>query len=170
MALIYQIEMRSDTAANWTAADTLLGTGEVGFETDSGKFKIGQSSLAWNSLPYATSAAGGLVLNASRGTPNLITAGGGITPTTSQRELQFIAGNAAPVTITAPRPIGAGTTPGQELILMGADATNTVTFSSGTGVFLNGTIVMGSAIASGGAGSVLYLVWDGTSWNEVSRR
>lgn len=44
--------MRRDTAANWTSANPTLAAGEVGFETNTGKFKIGDGSTAWASLTY----------------------------------------------------------------------------------------------------------------------
>ena len=47
------IQLRRDTAANWTSEDPTLAAGEMGFETDTGKFKIGTGSTAWNSLLYA---------------------------------------------------------------------------------------------------------------------
>lgn len=46
------IQMRRDTAANWTSADTVLAEGEVGFETDTRKLKVGDGSTAWTSLAY----------------------------------------------------------------------------------------------------------------------
>jgi hypothetical protein len=48
------IQLRSDTAANWTSVNPTLAAGEQGFETDTGKFKIGTGSTAWTSLLYAT--------------------------------------------------------------------------------------------------------------------
>ena len=47
---------RRGTASEWTAANTVLATGEVGFETDTGRFKIGDGSTAWNSRAYASPA------------------------------------------------------------------------------------------------------------------
>lgn len=47
------IQVRRDTAANWTSGDPTLSAGEPGFETDTGRFKIGDGSTAWTSLPYA---------------------------------------------------------------------------------------------------------------------
>lgn len=47
-----RIVVRRDTAANWTSANPTLASGEHGFETDTGKFKIGNGSTAWNSLGY----------------------------------------------------------------------------------------------------------------------
>ena len=38
------IQLRSDTAANWASVNPTLAVGEIGFETDTGKFKIGTST------------------------------------------------------------------------------------------------------------------------------
>ena len=51
------IQVRRDTAANWTSVNPTLAAGEMGFETDTGKFKIGTGSTAWTSLSYASSEA-----------------------------------------------------------------------------------------------------------------
>lgn len=51
------IQLRRDTAANWTSTNPTLASGEQGFETDTGKFKIGTGSTAWTSLLYATDAS-----------------------------------------------------------------------------------------------------------------
>jgi hypothetical protein len=47
-----QIQFRNDTAANWTAADPILAIGEMGIETDTNKFKIGNGSGTWTARPY----------------------------------------------------------------------------------------------------------------------
>lgn len=49
---IRRILIRRDTAANWTAANPTLASGELGGETDTGKLKLGNGSTAWNSLAY----------------------------------------------------------------------------------------------------------------------
>ena len=46
------IQLRRDTAANWTSANPTLSQGEQGYETDTGKMKIGDGSTAWSSLDY----------------------------------------------------------------------------------------------------------------------
>ena len=46
------IQFRRDTAAAWTAANPVLASGEMGVETDTNQFKIGNGSTPWNSLPY----------------------------------------------------------------------------------------------------------------------
>jgi hypothetical protein len=47
-----QIQLRNDTAANWISANPILAQGEMGIETDTRKFKIGDGVTAWNSLAY----------------------------------------------------------------------------------------------------------------------
>jgi len=51
-----RIQIRRDTAANWTSANPVLAVGELGFETDTLKLKIGDGSTAWSSLSYALDA------------------------------------------------------------------------------------------------------------------
>ena len=51
-----RIRFRRDTAANWTSNNPTLTTGELGYETNTGKFKIGNNTNAWNSLPYSITA------------------------------------------------------------------------------------------------------------------
>lgn len=52
MTAVYQLKLRSDTSANWTAVNPVLALGEPGYETDTLRFKIGNGSTAWNSLVY----------------------------------------------------------------------------------------------------------------------
>lgn len=47
---------RRGTAAEWTAADPVLAAGEIGFETDTSKFKFGDGVTAWSSIEYFVSA------------------------------------------------------------------------------------------------------------------
>jgi hypothetical protein len=54
-----KIQVRRDTAANWTANDPTLSDGEIGFETDTGLFKIGTNNTSWTSLEYAQVSAQG---------------------------------------------------------------------------------------------------------------
>ena len=51
-----QIQLRRDTAANWTSANPTLAAGELGLETDTTFYKIGTGSTAWTSLAYGTIA------------------------------------------------------------------------------------------------------------------
>ena len=52
------IKWRRDLAANWTSVNPVLATGEAGYETDTGLFKIGDGATAWNDLPYINTAGG----------------------------------------------------------------------------------------------------------------
>lgn len=47
-----KLQIRRDTASNWTSANPTLSAGELGFETDTLKLKIGTGSTAWSSLSY----------------------------------------------------------------------------------------------------------------------
>jgi hypothetical protein len=49
-----KIQVRRDTAANWTTNNPVLSAGEFGFESNTGKLKIGTGSTAWASLAYST--------------------------------------------------------------------------------------------------------------------
>ena len=51
-----RIRFRRDTAANWTSNNPTLTTGELGYETDTGKFKIGNNTNAWTALAYSITA------------------------------------------------------------------------------------------------------------------
>lgn len=60
-----RIQMRRGTAAEATAANPVLLAGEIGYETDTGKFKFGNGANAWLDLPYANQV-GGVVGDASQ--------------------------------------------------------------------------------------------------------
>lgn len=47
-----KIQIRRDTAANWTSTNPTLSQGEQGYEIDTSKFKIGDGTTAWTSLSY----------------------------------------------------------------------------------------------------------------------
>lgn len=51
------IQVRRDTAANWTSVNPTLAAGEIGFETNTGKFKIGDGSSTWTALTYGADAS-----------------------------------------------------------------------------------------------------------------
>ena len=71
-----RIQLRRDTAANWTSVNPTLRAGEIGIETDTLKFKIGNGS-AWNATSgYAnvtpsglTNSLGDYILVSDQGTP-----------------------------------------------------------------------------------------------------
>ena len=48
-----RIQLRNDTAENWTSANPILRKGEMGVEIDTGKTKIGNGTAYWKDLKYA---------------------------------------------------------------------------------------------------------------------
>jgi hypothetical protein len=52
-----RMQQRRGTAAQWTAANPTLAAGEIGFETDTNKFKMGNGSSAWSALTYFSNNA-----------------------------------------------------------------------------------------------------------------
>jgi hypothetical protein len=63
-----RLQNRRDTAANWTTNNPTLSAGEIGYETDTGKLKIGTGSANWTTLGYT-----------QNGTVTSIVAGTGLT-------------------------------------------------------------------------------------------
>ena len=52
-----RMQQRRGTAAQWTTANPILAAGEIGFETDNNKFKIGDGVNHWDDLSYFSDAA-----------------------------------------------------------------------------------------------------------------
>tara|TARA_Y100000592_G_scaffold28743_1_gene45781 strand:+ start:1124 stop:2401 length:1278 start_codon:yes stop_codon:yes gene_type:complete len=81
-----QIQLRRDTAADWTSNNPTLAAGEFGWESDTNRFKIGTGSAAWNSLEYADTLkslgdmtiTGSTISAPSNGDLTLTTAGSGV--------------------------------------------------------------------------------------------
>jgi hypothetical protein len=46
------VQFRRGTAAEWTTADPILGSGELGYESDNKRFKIGDGTSLWSELDY----------------------------------------------------------------------------------------------------------------------
>tara|TARA_B100001142_G_C14347269_1_gene660553 strand:- start:2554 stop:3108 length:555 start_codon:yes stop_codon:yes gene_type:complete len=51
-----QMQQRRDTAAGWVSGNPTLLSGELGYESDTGKWKVGNGSTAWSSLAYSFSS------------------------------------------------------------------------------------------------------------------
>lgn len=100
----------------------------------------------------------------SQAAPVQVTPASGLTPSTENDQVWFIAplsGGATP--ITANPQIAAGTDIGQRLIIKGTSASDYYTFAHGTGLDLNGPILLTN-------NQSVTLTWGGTSWTEDSRR
>ena len=64
-----QIQVRRDTAANWTSEDPTLAEGEYGLDTTTGQIKIGDGVTAWTSLYSPTQFCTAWVSFNGTGTP-----------------------------------------------------------------------------------------------------
>lgn len=82
------IQIRRDTASNWTTANPILALGEMGAETDTSKIKLGDGVTAWASVPYLIDAGDYLTATSTNTLTNkTITFAGntltGVAPTTT---------------------------------------------------------------------------------------
>jgi hypothetical protein len=87
------IQIRRDTAANWTSANPTLAQGELGVETDTDKIKIGDGSTAWTSLGYLIDT--GIYLLASNNLSDLASSATALTNlglTATATELNYVGG------------------------------------------------------------------------------
>lgn len=66
MSVVFdRMQQRRGTAAQWTSVNPVLASGELGFETDTGKVKVGNGTTAWTSLGYLGPSAGGSGITAA---------------------------------------------------------------------------------------------------------
>lgn len=120
----------------------------------------GSGVLSWSST---SPGAGAYQTSGTRGSPNSITAAGGITSTADSRLLMFVEG-ASPTLgvtdITANPQISAGITVGQEILLIGRNNSAKILLQNGNGLSLSGDKLLGED-------DTLSLVYDGSVWVEV---
>ena len=108
-----KIQFRRDTAANWTSANPVLSQGEVGYEYDTGRFKVGTGSASWTSLAYSSGVTGptGPSSTASVGTVTTLSAGATATVNNSGTATAAVYNFGIPQGVTGPTgptgPIGA---------------------------------------------------------------
>ena len=80
--MVTRIQLRRDSAANWTSTNPILDQGEPGYEISSsgslGNLKIGDGSSRWSQLPYH-SGLNGYVPIASNSSVGGIQIGAGLT-------------------------------------------------------------------------------------------
>jgi len=51
------MQQKRGTASDWSTSNPILLAGEIGFETDTNKVKIGDGANYWNNLSYITSSS-----------------------------------------------------------------------------------------------------------------
>lgn len=144
-----QIQFRRDTAANWASNNPTLATGEMGVETNTGQFKVGNGSTAWNSLAYGgllgptgpTGATGSQGSTGPTGPTGATGATGtfsatqtvenGSTRALTSADAGKIITNSGAITITVE-----GLSVGQQVDFLQTNASQ-ITFAAGAGITLN---------------------------------
>lgn len=82
-----KIQIRRDTTSNWAANNPVLSVGEIGWDTNLKKGKVGDGSTAWSSLGFSIFTQDELNLKAPlnsptfSGTPTAPTAAAGTNST-----------------------------------------------------------------------------------------
>ncbi|SVB52670.1 uncharacterized protein METZ01_LOCUS205524 [marine metagenome] len=148
-----QIQLRRDTASNWTSANPTLAAGEFAIETDTDKYKIGDGSTAWTSLGYSSLPSGTAPLASPTFTgtvtiPDLIV--NGTTSTINSTTLTVDDKNIELGSVASPSD---ATADGGGITLKGAsDKTITWVNATDTWDFNQGITVTGTATATAFAG------------------
>lgn len=103
-------------------------------------------------------------ISGTRGSPNNITAAGGIAPGNFRVQTIFVQGNSGNITITATPAISSGSSVlGDILYIVGRNNSQTVTINNQSGqVEMNGSVTLG-------ASDIITFLFDGTAWVEISR-
>lgn len=102
MAVVTQIQVRRGTASQWTSTNPTLSAGEWGYETDTGKVKIGNGSTAWTSLGYTGAGTVTSIIAGTGLSGGTITSSGTITIDTSVTADLTTAQTLTNKTLTAP--------------------------------------------------------------------
>jgi len=135
-----RLQQRRDTAANWTSNNPTLAAGEIGYETDTAKWKVGNGSTAWASLAYAytAGAAGATGPTGPTGPTGTTTGLLGFDPQTgttytlvaADANKLVTASNASAITITVPPSVFSA----NDVINVQQIGAGQVTFAAGSGV------------------------------------
>jgi hypothetical protein len=126
----FRLQQRRDTAANWTSNNPTLAAGEIGIETNTSRFKIGDGTTAWNSLTYA---GGGTITSLVAGTGltgGTITATGTIAIDTAVTVDKTTTQTLTNKTLTSPQI--SGSVSGSVFLSGSSTATGIVTIPNGT--------------------------------------
>ena len=97
--MAFRVQIRRDTSLNWGTNDPILLDGEFGYETDTGRYKIGNGVDVWSDLIYSlvgvTGPTGGTGATGSTGATGL-TGSIGITGPTGSQGIQGPTGETGP--------------------------------------------------------------------------
>ena len=76
-----RIQVRRGVAADWTSVNPILAAGEMGYESDTNKFKFGNGTGAWSTLAYGASDTPGVTEIAQDAINSALAVGTGLTKT-----------------------------------------------------------------------------------------
>lgn len=127
------IQHRQGIASLWTSTNPVLAIGEIGYETDTGKFKFGDGTSSWTVLSYAvptSSVSDSFATIAVSGQDSIVA-------DSSTDTLTFVAGSNVTITTDA----------ASDSITIAATDTNT-TYTAGTGLTLSGTEFQNTGVTS----------------------
>lgn len=149
------IQIRRGSAAEWSASGPVLSSGEIGYEVDTGNFKVGDGTTGWNSLGYQLPYYTGLKTSFDNATISVNSANDcvGIGTVSPTKKLD-VAGS---VGISTTLAVTGDTTLTGDLAVNGGDITTTST----TGNLFNATVTTlnlasaATAVSVGSASSVI---------------
>ena len=157
-----KIQFRRSTASEWTSANPLLSQGEVGYEYDTGRFKVGNGTQAWNLLSYSSGVTGPTGPTGATGAASTVTGPTGSTG------IQGVTGPTGPTGSTGPT----GAT-GANSTVTGPTGPTGATGPQGVAVDLKGSVALIANLPpTGNTVNDAYIVdqdgdlyvWNGTSW------
>ena len=144
-----RLQNRRDTAANWTTNNPTLAAGEIGYETDTGKLKIGTGSANWTSLGYTQNGTVTSIVAGTGLTGGTITSTGTVAIASSQSDL-VIKGFEEDVNVVASAATGTINlevgTASVWYYTTNATANHTLNIRYSSGVSLNTALAVGDAI------------------------
>jgi len=113
-----RIQMRRDTAANWTANNPILAAGEMGLDTTNNTWKIGDGAKTWSLLTYSNATFGPSSLTGNTTIPVLSISQVGSGPALLVEDSTSV--DTDPFIITSSGDVGMGTlTPSAKLDVVG---------------------------------------------------
>lgn len=176
-----KVQFRRGTSTEWTAANPLLSVGEAGYETDTGKFKIGNGTSFWSALPYSSGTTGpiGIAATVAVGTTTTLTPGSSATVTNTGTSAAGVFNFGVPRGSTGPTGAVGPTGPTGPTGATGSTGPLGPTGPQGTSINYKGNVneyaelllitspLVDDAYVTSDTQDLW--VWNGTTWNNVGQ-